>query len=240
MPYEVGRSTLIHEVTRILQHCKPTYAIIENVKSLCVHDDGRALLAVLDILDDAGYYVKWNVLNAIHFGLPQCRERVFLICYRKDVQCEFLFSTLPTITETPCVKDIIDPEYNHDMRESLNEKYLMVPVNRKPRSNGTKPFMVTELICKSTNKGGGQGQRVYSIEYPGITICSGSGGVGGSTGLYDVNGAIRTLNVKETLRMFGFPTDFSYSCSDRRFIAYLGDSACVPIINTLMNHLKML
>lgn len=236
LPFELGNLELFQEVVRILKHHQPMYAFIENVKNLCIHDEGRTLLAMLDALDDAGYHVKWNVLNAIDFGLPQCRERVFFVCYRKDVPCTFQFSSFEKNTTVPKVRNIIDTGIDIDLTEKITSKYEICKVDRKPRALGTKPYMVAELICTSTQKGGGQGQRVYSIDYPGITVCSVSGGVGGSTGLYDVDGKIRTLSAKEVLRMFGFADDFEFSCSDRRLITYMGSSTCVPIIRKLVSH----
>jgi DNA (cytosine-5)-methyltransferase 1 len=241
LPFELGEMPLFQEIIRILKQHQPMYAFIENVKNLCVHDEGRTLLTILDMLDDTGYYVKWNVLNAIDFGLPQCRERVFFVCYRKDVPCQFQFSMLeasskahtpPTI---PAVRDIIDPDVEMDLTEKITSTCEIRKVDRKPRALGTKPYMLAELICYATGKGGGQGQRVYSIDYPGITVCSVSGGIGGSSGLYDVHGKIRTLTAKEVLRMFGFPDDFVYTCSDRRLITYMGSSTCVPIIRALVS-----
>ena len=243
LPLEVGDMPLLHEVVQLLKHHQPRYAFLENVKNLCIHDEGRTLLTILDMLDDAGYHVKWNVLNAIDFGLPQCRERVFFVCHRKDVRCTFQFSMLQNTQEVtpetrayPVVRDILDSEVTMDLTEKIKASYEIREVNRKPRAMGSKPYMLSELICYSTGKGGGQGQRVYSVDYPGITICAVSGGVGGSTGLYDVHGKIRTLTAKEVLRMFGFPTEFQYSCSDRRLITYLGSSTCVPILRALVHH----
>lgn len=238
LPFEFGNLELLQDVVRILKHSQPSYAFLENVKNLCVHDEGRTLLAVLDMLDDAGYHVKWNVLNAIDFGLPQCRERVFFVCYRKDISCSFQFSALATTQQPtlPKVRDIIDPDNDTDLTEKITATYQICNADRKPRSQGRKPYMLSELICHATQKGGGQGQRVYSIDYPGITICAVSGGIGGSTGLYNVDGNIRTLSSKEVLRMFGFPEDFQFTCSDRRLIAYMGNSTCVPIIRALVSN----
>lgn len=237
LPFESGfESILFQEVLRILKHSQPKYAIIEHVKNVCVVDEGRNLLSMLDLLDEVGYYVKWNVLNAIDFGLPQCRERVFFVCYRKDIPCKFTFSSISNdqTRVASSVRTIIDKECNDDITDELQTKYEIRNTERKARANGTKPLMIAELINKETQKGGAQGQRIYSIDYPGITICAGSGGVGGSTGLYHVDGKIRTLTSKETLRMFGFPESFIYSCSDRRLITYMGASTCVPIISAII------
>lgn len=233
----VDQGTLIKQILRILKHHQPKYAILENVKNLCIHDQGRTLLSILDMLDECGYYTKWNVLNAIYFGVPQCRERVYFVCYRKDISCPFSFSQLKHVDKIPCIRDIIEPSQETDMTEALSTKYDICAVDRKPRANGSKPFMIKELYSKSSKKGGGQGQRIYSIDYPGITICSGSGGVGGSTGLYQCNETIRTLTPIETFRMFGFPDTFMYPCSARRIISYMGNSICVPVLRAIFTEL---
>lgn len=234
LPFEADLG-LFENVVRFLKQKQPAYAFLENVKNLCIYDEGRLLLSMLDMLDDAGYYVKWNILNSLDFGLPQCRERAFFVCYRKDISCAFQFSQLSISNGTPTVRDIIDLDCETDLSEKIKATYEIRPVDRKPRSMGRKPYMLAELICPATMKGGGQGQRIYSVDYPGITICSVSGGIGGSTGLYEVQGKIRTLNAKEVLRMFGFADDFQFSCSQRRFITYMGSSTCVPVIRALVS-----
>src|SRR5574344_1799372 len=73
------RGTLFFEVARILQDKKPKYFILENVKGLLNHDRGRTFATIIGILTDLGYQVQWQVLNSKFFGVPQNRERVYIV-----------------------------------------------------------------------------------------------------------------------------------------------------------------
>ena len=81
-----ARGTLFFEIARLAQAKQPRYLLLENVPGLLSHDHGKTFAAILSALDDLGYHVEWSVLNSKHFGVPQSRKRVFLICYL-DPRC---------------------------------------------------------------------------------------------------------------------------------------------------------
>lgn len=81
-----ARGTLFFEIARLAQAKQPQYLLLENVPGLLSHDHGKTFAAILSALDDLGYHVEWTVLNSKHFGVPQSRKRVFLICYL-DPRC---------------------------------------------------------------------------------------------------------------------------------------------------------
>lgn len=77
--FEDTRGTLFFEVARILHDKKPKYFILENVKGLLNHDGGRTFATIIEVLTDLGYQVQWQVLNSKFFGVPQNRERVYIV-----------------------------------------------------------------------------------------------------------------------------------------------------------------
>lgn len=86
------RGTMFFEIERILQYHKPPYILLENVKQLVGHDKGRTFKIILERLEHLGYHVKWKILNALDFGLPQKRERVIIVGFQKvDDYNEFSF-----------------------------------------------------------------------------------------------------------------------------------------------------
>ena len=99
--------------------------------------------------------------------------------------------------------------------------------------------MLFKLVHKTTKKGGRQGERVYSIDSCGPTICASSGGPGAKTGLYYIDNKVRRLNVVEGLRMFGFHDDYRWSCRDETMLFYLGNSVVVNVIKTLLPSLLL-
>lgn len=84
--FEDARGTLFFEIARLAEAKRPAYLLLENVSGLLSHDGGRTFAAMLTTLYDLGYHVEWSVLNSKHFGVPQSRRRVFLICYL-DPRC---------------------------------------------------------------------------------------------------------------------------------------------------------
>jgi DNA (cytosine-5)-methyltransferase 1 len=84
--FDDARGTLFFEIARLAQARRPAYLLLENVPGLLSHDQGRTFSTILATLNDLGYRVEWCVLNSKHFGVPQSRRRLFLICYL-DPRC---------------------------------------------------------------------------------------------------------------------------------------------------------
>lgn len=82
--FEDTRGTLFFELARILADKKPGYFCFENVKGLLSHDKGRTFKTIITTLDDLGYDLQWQVLNSKHFGVPQNRERIFVVGNLRD------------------------------------------------------------------------------------------------------------------------------------------------------------
>ena len=77
--FEDTRGTMFFEIARILSEKRPRYLLLENVKGLLSHDKGKTFQTIIGVLSDLGYRVEWQVLNSKHFGVPQNRERVFIV-----------------------------------------------------------------------------------------------------------------------------------------------------------------
>ena len=79
------RGTLFFEIARAIKEIQPSYALLENVKGLFSHDKGRTFGTVIQALDELGYFVEWGLFNSKYWGVPQNRERVFILATRKDM-----------------------------------------------------------------------------------------------------------------------------------------------------------
>ncbi len=88
------RGTLFFEIQRILEAKKPTGFLLENVEGLVAHDQGRTLKTILAVLEELGYQVTWKVLNALDFGVPQERKRIFILGHQQQA-IPLEFETLP-------------------------------------------------------------------------------------------------------------------------------------------------
>jgi DNA (cytosine-5)-methyltransferase 1 len=78
------RGTLFFEIARIAEAKQPRYLLLENVPGLLSHDEGRTFATILRSLDELGYDVAWQVLNSKDFGVPQSRNRVYIVGYLRD------------------------------------------------------------------------------------------------------------------------------------------------------------
>lgn len=93
------RGTLFFDVARILSDKRPRYFILENVKGLLNHDNGKTFITIIKTLSDLGYNVEWSLLNSKFFGVPQNRERVFIIGYLGKRRTGQIFPLSRTTTE---------------------------------------------------------------------------------------------------------------------------------------------
>ena len=114
------RSGLFFEALRIIEECQPKFAIAENVKALTSKKFTEEFKTVLESLEEAGYNNYWQVLNAKDYGVPQNRERVFIVSIRKDIDKGFTFPK-PIPLELR-LKDLLEDKV--DEKYYLSEKML--------------------------------------------------------------------------------------------------------------------
>lgn len=81
-----SRGTLFYDIIRIAEVKQPKYILLENVKGLTYQTHKKTFDKILELLDKIGYTVYWKILNSKDYGLPQNRERVFFVCFRKDIE----------------------------------------------------------------------------------------------------------------------------------------------------------
>ena len=217
------KGNLFNDILKIIDAKNPPMCILENVKNLKTHDNGNTYNTIVRELKNRGYLITSKVINASEYGSPQARHRIFIVATKGKS------FTIPEgkKVHTP-VSSIIDPTVQTNDIDL--EKYKLVEKPKKQTVFG-KPNVIYDIVSKTTQKGGRQGERVYSIDSAGITICASSGGPGAKTGLYKVGNNIRRLTVKETLGMFGFPANYKFpSISQEDALFYLGNSIVINVV----------
>ena len=220
------KGVLFYKILDIIDIKKPKTLFFENVKNLKSHDNGKTFKIIINELETRGYIVSYKVIDSRYYNSPQSRERVYIIC-NKDKKYEFR----DIKNEIKPVSSIID--INDTNNFDYKTKYKLEECKNE------KSMMKYKLINKTTNKGGRQGERVYDINKCGPTICASSGGPGAKTGLYEINGKIRTLNINETLLMFGFDKSYKYESlnNKNKMLFYLGNSIVVNVLEELIKDL---
>ena len=222
------KGNLFYSILKIIDIKSPDTIILENVKNLLTINQGDTFHTIKTELENRGYIISFKVIDSKYYS-PQSRQRLFIIGNKTK---QYEFPTNPT-TIIP-VSRIID--FNET--KYLNcDKYNLETCDMEKCKDKCK--MVFKLINKITKKGGRQGERVYSIDSCGPTICASSGGPGAKTGLYYVNEKVRRLNVNETLKMFGFDETYIWSTivKDEDMLFYLGNCIVVNVLKSLLIHL---
>src|SRR5699024_7177140 len=117
--FEDTRGTLFFEIARAIKEIEPSYILLENVKGLFSHDKGRTFGTIIQALDELGYIVEWGLFNSKFWGVPQNRERVFILVTRKDVfKAPKLFDLLKQQTE-------VNTKLIDVLENDVDEKYFL-------------------------------------------------------------------------------------------------------------------
>ncbi|MGN7113015.1 DNA cytosine methyltransferase [Staphylococcus ureilyticus] len=115
--FEDTRGTIFFHIARAIKEIQPSYVLLENVKGLLSHDEGRTYRTIVQTLDELGFVSEWGMFNSKYWGVPQNRERVYILVTRKDkFKGPVLFDLLKQQTEvTTCLIDVLEDE--------VDEKY---------------------------------------------------------------------------------------------------------------------
>lgn len=121
--FEDTRGTLFFEVMRLAVIRKPTYLFLENVKGLLSHDNGNTFATILESLWECGYHAEWQVLNSKDFGVPQNRERVFIIGHLGNTKTRSVF---PILQSTGGILKSIQADTSGKEMDSQQDRFYMI------------------------------------------------------------------------------------------------------------------
>ena len=217
------RGTLFFDIARIAKYHQPKVLFLENVKNLVKHDHGNTLKIILRSLDEIGYDAYYQVLVASHYGVPQARERIYIVAFRKDLDVNN-FSFPKPIYKKISVKDILEDE-SATAEHILNRKDIQFW--KRDQTPTLNPIQIGKI------NNGGQGERIYSIYGHAITLSAYGGGAAGKTGAYLVNGKVRRLSPRECARVQGFPEWFKIPVSKSQAYKQFGNSVSVPVVESI-------
>lgn len=206
--FEETRGTLFFNIAEILREKRPIAFLLENVKQLKTHNGGKTFRVIEETLHSLGYFTHTKILNALDFGLPQKRERTFIVGFKENLQ--FSFPTL--INSTPELSSILEPDERVDRKLFASEH---IRKKRKERLK-TKPFYPS---IWHENKSGNISVLPYSCALR----------RGASYSYLLVNG-VRRPSSRELLRLQGFPETFKIVVSHTEIRKQTGNSVPVPVV----------
>lgn len=220
--FEDSRGTLFFDVARIVKAKKPKIVFMENVKNFATHDKGKTLEVVKNTMEQLGYNFFQKVLNAVDYGIPQKRERIYMVCFRKDLAIDTFHFPKP-FKLTRYVKDFLlcDEQLVKDLYIDRKDIVYNGIVDDK---HSDKPIRLGIV-----NKGG-QGERIYSTKGIAITLSADGGGVFAKTGGYLINGRTRKLHPRECARIMGYPDSYRISKSNNQSYKQFGNSVIIDVL----------
>lgn len=228
--FEDTRGTLFFDVAEIIKEKKPKAIFLENVKGLRSHDKGKTLATILNVLrEDLGYFVpEPQIINAKEFGVPQNRERIFIVGFRNDLGItEFEYPT--PLERKPTLEEILEKE-TVSVKYYLSETYVRTLRNHKARHESKGNGFGYEIIPKDGTANavvcGGMGRErnlVYDDRLEDFTpVTNITGNVNKEN--------IRKMTPREWARLQGFPDEFKIVVSDAQAYKQFGNSVAVPAI----------
>ncbi len=225
--FEDSRGTLFFDVARIVKEKKPRLVFMENVRNFETHDNGRTLSVVKRTMEELGYSFFYKVLNAADYGVPQSRERIYMLAFRNDLNItKFTFPEVIPLKRH--VKDVLLPD-------EATSQYI---INRNDVvMKDIKEIKSQKPVRLGTVNKGGQGERIYSTLGTAITLSAYGGGVGAKTGLYKVNGNMRKLAPRECARLTGFPDTYKIAENDNDAYKQFGNSVVVDVLQYIIEEI---
>jgi len=222
--FEDTRGTLFFEVARIVAEKKPKIIFLENVKNFASHDEGRTLSTVKETLENLGYNFYYDVLNPIDFGIPQKRERIYMIAFRSDLEIDYFAFPQPFALDK-FVEDFLLDE--NEVKDLIIKRDDLRLTDDLPTCNKNTTVRVG-IVGK-----GGQGERIYSPKGTAITFSSYGGGIFSKTGGYLINGKTRKLHPRECARLMGFPESYKIHPNRNQAYKQFGNSVVVDVLQLI-------
>ena len=226
--FEDSRGTLFFDVARIAQYSKPKVIFLENVKNFASHDGGNTLKVVEATLDELGYDVFYKVLNSVDYGMPQKRERIYIICFRKDLKITNFEFPKPF----PLHRHVEDFVEENSLVKPFEETKYKIQWNGKADNKYSNKMMRLGIVNK-----GGQGERIYSTKGIAATLSAYGGGVFAKTGGYLIDGQVRKLSPRECARLMGYPDSYIIAKNKNEAYKQFGNSVVVDVLQYIVEEI---
>lgn len=227
----MARGTLFFDVARICAEHKPKVIFCENVKGLTIHDKGRTFDIIKGTLQELGYTIHEQILNSKDFGVPQHRERIYIVAFRNDIDSSGFTFPLPTDT-TKRIRDII----------------VDAPVPTKYYLSDVYVETLRRHRTRHEEKGNGFGYQIRDWDdIAGAIVCGGMGRERNllidnrehdMTPVTHIKGSInlegiRKMTPREWARLQGYPDTFVLPLADVHLYKQFGNSVSVPVIRAI-------
>lgn len=215
------QGTLFYDVARIIEFHKPKAFLLENVAGLITHDDGRTFTVIINVLSGLGYRLEYKILDSSDFGVPQKRERIYIVGFNKKKvgMADFNFPS-PKRVKVGIGKFVESDRNDLSISRHLQSVYIYKLDDGRPEIiSPDSDFPVKTLVAS----------------YHKIQRLTGTFVKDGPTGL-------RLLSENECKAIMGFPKNFKIPVSRTQMYRQFGNSVAVPVVKAvakaMVKHLK--
>ncbi|MGC6431417.1 MAG: DNA cytosine methyltransferase [Jejuia sp.] len=235
--FEDTRGTLFFDVAEIIKRKQPKAIFLENVKGLRNHDKGKTLATILNVLrEDLGYYVpEPQIINAKEFGVPQNRERIFIVGFHKETKIKEFGYPKPTNLEV-VLEDILE-KHEVSVKYYLSTTYIDTLRKHKARHESKGNGFGYEIIPNDGTANavvcGGMGRERNLVFDDRLTNFEPVTNISGKVN----REGIRKMTPREWARLQGFPDSYKIVVSDAQAYKQFGNSVAVPAIQATANEI---
>jgi DNA (cytosine-5)-methyltransferase 1 len=209
------KGALFFEIVRIARAKKPKAMLLENVKGLLTHDDGKTFDIIKKSLDELNYTIYFKLINSADFSVPQKRERVYIVCFRKDVTDHTKFQFPKNKKRVGIGKFIESNASGYSISKHLQKSYLFKKEDGRPR-----------IVDKQTK----DPSNTLVSTYHKIQRLTGTFVKDGETGL-------RLFTKGECIAQQGFPKTFKVPVSRTQMYRQFGNSVSVPVVKAIAKNI---
>ena len=217
--FEDTRGTLFFDIARIIKHHKPKIIFLENVKGLKGHNGGNTFKTIENTLTDMGYNLYSTILNAKNFGVPQNRERIYIVGFLENIDFSFPVPPKNDIKLGDILETKVEDKY------TLSDRLWAGHQKRKQ---------------EHLAKGNGFGYSIFNQNSSYTSTISARYYKDGSEILIEQKDKNpRKLTPREAARLQGFPENFIIPVSDNQAYKQFGNSVAVPVIKAIAEQIKI-
>lgn len=210
------QGTLFFDIARIIGEKNPTAVLLENVKGLTNHDGGKTWQIIRETLEDMGYTVCAKVLNSKHYGVPQSRERIYIVAF-KDAKVATQFSFPSESNKTIGIGKFVETGVkDRPISVHLQKSYIFKIDDGRPEIITTETDAPVKTLVASYHK---------------IQRLTG-------TFVMDKQTGLRLLSEAECKAIMGFPKDFVVPVSRTQMYRQFGNSIAVPVVTKIAKAMK--
>ncbi|WP_420133240.1 DNA (cytosine-5-)-methyltransferase [Rhodopseudomonas sp.] len=236
------QGTLFFDVERIIEHHRPRAFLLENVKNLVNHDQGRTFRVIHDVLTrKLGYHISWKVIDAKPW-VPQHRERIFIVGFRERNDFSFDNLVIPDALSGPRLETILHPENGSEKPDKPYTAGRQATVSPKYTLSNHLWTYLQNYAAKHREKGNGFGFGLFGPTDVARTLSARYYKDGSEILIRQKGSAPRRLTPRECARLMGFDElggcEFKIPVSDTQAYKQFGNSVVVPVVKAVARHME--